>query len=269
MNTFLIIIGFLIVLGYVVGTFQNNKKVESKSNRKKITKQNIKTETDLLYKKREIKSFSIKGTHFQKNVNSNDSGPFVGYVTTENNKHDKYAVAIYNNENKKIGFVPKGNYRLNESLKQWHNGKILAWGNLTWDDYHNDWNWYDCIVKIPIGLKTEELESIKRIFELRNNNGNILKKENVSSEDYFSYLENYYTINKEIDNLKIPDEFYEHFPKNLIPRISKQLEKEKKWEKLIELEQYSDLINDLSEKFKETTMTRIEKAKQNLPQHLI
>lgn len=269
MTTFLIIIVFLIFLGYIVGTFQNSKNVDNKSDIKKNPKQSVKTENDLLYKKREIKSFSIKGTHFQKNVNSNDSGSFVGYVTNENNKHDKFAVAIYNNENKKIGFVPKGNQRLNESLKQWHNGKIFAWGNLTWDDYHNDWNWYDCIVKIPIGLKTEEIESIKRIFEFRNNNENILKNENISSEDYFSYLKNYYAITKEIDNLKRLDEFYEHFPKNLIPRISKQLEKEKEWKKLIELEQYSDLINDLSEKFKETTMARIDKAKQTLPQYLI
>jgi hypothetical protein len=54
-----------------------------------------------------------------------------------------------------------------------------------------------------------------------------------------------------------------------MPTLSKQLEKEKHWIKLIELEKYADLLNDLSTKFKETTLRRIEKAKENLPQHRI
>ncbi len=61
-----------------------------------------------------------------------------------------------------------------------------------------------------------------------------------------------------------PEELYYSFPKNLIPSISSHLEKEKNWEKLIELEKYQDLINELSEKFKGTTLKRINFAKENM-----
>jgi hypothetical protein len=269
MTTFLIIIAFLIFLGYIVGTFQNNKNVDSKSDTKKIPKQNVKTETDFLYKKREIKSFNIHGMHFQKNLNSDDAGAFIGYVTVENNPHDKYAVAVYNNQNKKLGYVPKGNQRLNESLRQWHDGKVFAWGGLTWEDYFKDWSKYHCSVEIPIGLKKEEIDSIKKIFDLEQKNVDLLKMEKVSTDDYFNYIGNYYEKNRTIESLKIDCDFNKSFPRNLIPTISKQLEKEKNWIKLIELEKYADLLNDLSTKFKETTLRRIEKAKENLPQHRI
>jgi len=46
--------------------------------------------------------------------------------------------------------------------------------------------------------------------------------------------------------------------------ISKHLEKEKNWEKLIELDKFHDLINSLTDKFKTSTIKRIEKAKENL-----
>jgi hypothetical protein len=54
------------------------------------------------------------------------------------------------------------------------------------------------------------------------------------------------------------------FPRNLIPSISSHLEKEKNWEKLIELENHQDLINDLNTKFRETTLRRINIAKENV-----
>ena len=270
MTTFLIIIAALIFLGYIVGTFQNNKSNDSKSSVKNSLKHNNdKKETDFLYKKREIKSFNIHGIHFQKNINSDDAGSFIGYVTVENNPHDKYAVAVYNNQNKRLGYVPKGNQRLNESLRQWHNGKVFAWGSLIWEDYFKDWSKYHCYVEIPIGLKNEEIDSIKKIFDLEQKNIDLLKSEKVTTDNYFNYIENYYEKIKTIESLQIVNDFNKSFPKNLIPTISKHLEKEKNWEKLIELEKYKDLLNDLSSKFKETTMRRIEKAKENLPQHLI
>ena len=71
----------------------------------------------------------------------------------------------------------------------------------------------------------------------------------------------YQNLNPDLNN---PIGFYYSFPKNLIPSISNHLEKEKNWEKLLKLEKHQDLILDLSEKFKEVTLNRINIAKKIL-----
>lgn len=85
-----------------------------------------------------------------------------------------------------------------------------------------------------------------------------------STEKYFEILNRYREIKQLLTDLKDPEELYYSLPKNLIPSISSHLEKEKNWKKLLELEKHQDLISDLSEKFKETTLKRIEKAKKNV-----
>ena len=44
-----------------------------------------------------------------------------GDVIYEKNSHEKYAVAIYNQNNKLVGYTPKNNKRLSDSLNVWHN----------------------------------------------------------------------------------------------------------------------------------------------------
>ena len=267
MTEFIAIIIIIIVIAYFIGKSKSKKTVKTTKAivQPKKTVQNPTeihlTEEKLLYKTKGIKTFDMKGMFYQ-NLNPKiNSGEFTGYAKTDNNSHDMYAVEIYNNENKLLGYTPKGNRRINTSLNEWHNGKVIVWGGLSHDDY--DDKWYGNVY-IPIGFTESQLEKVKQILNLKSENQNQINKKEKTTEKYFEILNRHREISNLLTELKNPEEFYYSFPKNLIPSISSHLEKEKNWDKLLELEKHQDLISELSEKFKETTLKRIELAKKNL-----
>jgi len=264
MTTFLIIILIIIFSGFLLVKFQNtNKPLKSdiKTSTKRTVNKRINQDATELYKKREIKWFELKGMFYSKLDPKSDIGYFVGYAQCEKNSHDKYAVAIYNQNNKLVGYTPKNNKRLSDSLNAWHNGKVLSWGFISHDDYDNSWNGS---VNIPVGYSEDQLEKTKRILTLDTLNTSLISNKEKSTEKYFEILKNHKEIKSLLNDLKNPEEFRYGFPNNLIPSISLLLEKEKNWQKLIELESYDDLIEPLSDKLKQSTLNRIEKAKQNV-----
>ncbi len=233
----------------------------SSSSLKTTPTKSTKTKEDLLYKNKGIKVFDLKGMFHQKLNPNTDNGAFSGSARCEDNSHDKYAVGIYNEQNKLLGYTPKGNKRLNFSLNNWHNGKVTVWGNLRYDDFEN--KWYGT-VNIPVGYSPEELEKLELILKLKLENENQIKLKEKETDKYFEILNKHQKIKELSTDLNNPAELYYSFPKNLVPSISSHLEKEKNWEKLVELEKHQDLINDLSEKYKEATLKRINTAKENV-----
>ncbi len=258
MGIFLLVLLIGIILWFLF------RKKSSNNNQPKLHLDNLqkapRESVEKLYKKKEIRYFNMKGMHYQ-NLPSNESGDFIGYAKCEYNKHDQYAVAIYNSSNTLLGYVPAGNRRLNESIKEWHNGKVIAWGNLRYEDYINSWFGE---VSLPVGLHTSDIDKIDKVLVLRNKGEKILMKSKITSDEYFSLLNDHEKIIENIKSLNgLPGVYYK-FSKKIIPSLSKQLESEKDWEDLIKLEKYSDLINQLNEKFANTTFKRIEKAKKSL-----
>lgn len=268
MTEFIAIVIIIVVIAYFIGKSKSKKtsKVQSKI---VFQKQNPKyeitridtIEEKILYKKKGIKTFDMKGMFYQ-NLNPEiHSGDFIGIGKCEDNSHDMYAVGIYNQQNELLGYTPKGNKRLNNSLTEWNDGKVQVWGGLSHDDY--DDRWYGTVY-IPVGLTTEQIDKVERILSLKSDNQTQIKKKEKSTEKYFEILNRHREIAKLLTDLKNPKEFHYSFPKNLVPSISSHLEKEKNWEKLLELEKHQDLISELSDKFRGTTLKRIEKAKKNV-----
>lgn len=269
MTKFLLIIIILIAVIYFYRKNKSKNQIQPTSIAKP-TNQTIKAvekptqklnDGQLLYKTKGIKSFEIKGLFYQGLNPKIHGGEFKGYAKTDNNSHDMYAVEIYNEENKLLGYTPKRNKRLNNSINEWHNGKVIIFGGISHDDYDN--KWYGNVY-IPVGYTENQLVKVEQILKLKSENHHQINKKEKSTEKYFEILNRHREINNLLTELKNPIEFYYSFPKNLIPSISSHLEKEKNWTKLLELENYQDLISDLSEKFKETTLERIETAKKNV-----
>lgn len=217
-------------------------------------------EEKMLYKTKGIKSFEIHGTYYT-DLNKNDAGDFLGYVNCEQNSHDQYAVGVFNENDHLIGYVPKGNKRLNDSLKEWHRGKLIAWGNLQYDDYNNQW--YG-IVYIPIGLSDEQIKLIEESFDLIKRNKILIASKDLTTLEYFTILTNHKKIKSNLKVIKDKDNLFYYFPKTVIPSLSKKLESEKDWNNLVKIEEHQDLLNDLSETFRNSTLKRIEKAKESL-----
>jgi hypothetical protein len=253
----------IIIITYVIIKTQpkkqnSNKKPLSEKSLKKIP--NNQDNGQILYKKKGIKTFDLKGMYYRKLDPKVDSGVFSGTALIESNKHDTYAVAIYNSDKRLYGYIPKGNKRLSNSMQKWHNGEVPAWGHLRY--MKSDDQWFGQ-VKLPIGYSDSEMEMFKSILNLNNLNQIQIDKKEKETEKYFEILERHKEIRNMLDNLNNPSELYYSFPRNLIPAISKHLEKEKNWAKLIELENYQDLIDDLTDTYREPTLRRISIAKQN------
>lgn len=267
MIIFISIIVIIIVIAYFIGKNKSEKTVNKtrvivppKKSIEKTIEIHL-SEEKLLYKSKGIKTFDMKGMFYQ-NLNPQiHIGEFIGYAKTDINSHDMYAVEIYNIDNKLLGYTPKGNKRLNFSLDEWHSGKIIVWGALSHDDY--DDKWYGS-VNIPVGFSENQLEKVVQVLNLKSENQNQINKKEKTTEKYFEILNRHREISTLLSELKNPKEFHYSFPKNIVPSISNHLEKEKNWEKLLELEKHQDLIFELSEKFKETTLKRIEIAKKNI-----
>lgn len=216
---------------------------------------------NLLYKTKGIKSFGINGTYYT-NLTPADAGEFFGFVKCQYNSHDQYAVGVYNENNESIGYIPKGNKRLNHSLTEWHNEKLIAWGRLDFNNYNSRW---DGVVYIPIGFGEEQIKSIEATFKIITENKELMTKKELSKTEYFTILENDKKINTNLHFIKDKNNlFFYHFPKTIIPSFSKKLEFNKDWESLIKLEEYKDLIDNLNETFRNSTLKRIEIAKENL-----
>lgn len=139
MTTIFIILGIIIFILFIIGksitTPSSTKTSNSYSTPKPTIKSNYDPEEPLLYKKKGIKSFEMKGMYYRDLNPKLHNGQFIGFAKCEDNSHDMYAVGIYNRDNELLGYTPKGNKRLNSSLQEWNNGKVPAWGSLYYNDY--------------------------------------------------------------------------------------------------------------------------------------
>ncbi len=216
------------------------------------------------YNKKDIVKFDIVGTYFR-NISPKESGNFTGYIVAEkNNVHDKYAVAVYKSNHVHIGYVPRGNQKLHNTLVKEHNGKVFAWGYI--HNYGENWEGDVCV---PIAYNNQELQSIKNIFDLSANIIAKLKKDNLIKEDYFNILEEdskQLKLMSEFNELEIkstlPYNFMNHSNK-ILPNLSKLLFDNKDWEGFIYLEKYNVLINNMTnERSKNALLKRIDKAKE-------
>lgn len=259
MNT-VIIIGIVIIVIFII--FRSSKKRSSVPESSQIQTPTLESpQSQRIYQKREIKNFSINGISYRK-LNPNESGDFVGYVKCERNTHDKYAVAVYNNKNKQLGYTPKENVRLSESIYAWHAGQVFAWGNVTYVEYDKSWLG---VVYIPLGLTEMQLQNLKETFDLLEKIKLIQSNVSITKSDHFELFDDHLKIIDKLKNLGNDIGIDYEFSKKIIPSFSKQLEIDQDWEGLIKLGDYKVLISELSEKFATSTINRIEKAKKNLP----
>ena len=213
------------------------------------------TEELLLYKHAEIRNFEIRGlSHVKVKLKE---GEFRGYVKCEQNKHDKYAVGVYLETGQRIGFTPKANKRLSDSISTWHSGETTAWGTLSYDDYTGYWNGK---VYIPVGLDEITMMLIDKGFRINEQFKGIVSNE-PDAKEMLKALELRRQTQQIVAEVNAPNYNFHQDYKYLIPKISKSLEAQQDWQGLLELSEFSDYIDTIGEKYRNTTYRRIEKAK--------
>ena len=190
----------LLIIAFILYQFVVNQRKGLVPYRPNIEpkKDNYISDGPTLYKLKGIKRFDLRGIQYR-SLLPIDEGQFVGIAKCDYNSHDQYAVAIFNERNVHIGFVPKGNKRLHDSLSQWHGGNLFVWGGIEQDSYDKKWRGE---VYIPIGLSSDQIEKLEEIFSLLRNRDNILNKDSISSEEYFTILDFQQGIINNVSHLK-------------------------------------------------------------------
>lgn len=245
-----VIIGILAFIASISKTSQPNQtNIKSKN----------KSDTSVFYVKNEVFSFELKGVFYNE---YRKIGNFIGYAKNTHDPHDKYSVGIFI-DNKLAGYTPKANYRLHNTINQSKDKQIMCWGHISHDSYQNQ---YFGNVNIPIGFSEEEMKNTEIAIKLIPIQNSLFTKEDKSISEYFELLDNDKKINELISNLKIKNSIDYFFNRNMIPQLSKKLEENKDWESLLKLENYKNNIHDLSLKYMNATLKRIETAKLKITQ---
>jgi len=267
-------IGIFVFIQIIVKSVKKQDQSKSKSIPIKGPASQHKSETDL-YKNKGIKTFQLKGIEYL-NLSKSMSGKFIGYAKTEDNIHDQYAVAVYKNPKTHIGYVPIGNKTLQNSLKEWHNGKTFAWGTCDYWEYEKEWKGY---VHMLVGLDADVINIVKEIVSTQEMLDNLEKDLPVNKKmemletvylvkERMKTIEHYFTNNHPAGDwggvFTQPLNFKIVFPKTFIPSLSKELELSKDWQNLIKLEKYTFLVDELNEKMKNSTLKRIQLAKDRI-----
>lgn len=79
----------------------------------------------------------IKGTYYSF-LTDWDVGMFKGYAVAQTkNKYDEYAIAIYTDRGKHLGYVPKGHIALHKSVLD-RGGRVYCCGSLRKGDINSD-----------------------------------------------------------------------------------------------------------------------------------
>lgn len=224
-----------------------------------------------VYKARTYREFEIKALSHRSEDVLMRSLSFVGIAKCVLNPHDKYAVGIFNGNNELVGYVPRGNKKLFNSIQEWHEGKVMCWGGIDFNDFYNKFKYRfsNAHVSIPVGFTEEELNKITYYFSKEKRRRLIQSKHSnkqLSIDEGFELFDLCYEIEEIRKTLK-GDYFEPYRPTpmvSLITSLSKKLEEEKNWEGLIRFSKYEEEINLLSSRFKDAALRRIEKAYMEL-----
>lgn len=212
--------------------------------------------SDSIYKTAGIKRLELKDVPGDVSPSTIDD-LFIGEALVNPGEHDKYNVDVFDEQGVFLGRIGK-NKRLNYSLSAWHGGRQFVFGRLVNEADGTRLG----TVFVPAGIDEKHIERLQNVFEKLRKRHDILSTPVVSSQEYLEILDDHKYMSSVLFDLGIFDEIDITLSRKIIPALSKQLEEEQDWDGLVKLEQHSDLIDELSERFAGTTYRRISKAKK-------
>ena len=160
----LIVIGAILLIIYVIKNSKKKNHLKKKKDTINITvtstshNSNNKIEysnANTKYVNKGIKRNSIAGMSYR-NLKKRHAGYFTGYAILEKNKHDPYAIAIYNSKGKQLGYLPGGNKKRHDIIKSHPDNMIFVWGKVNHNPKTNNF-WGH--VYTPIGLSEDEINT--------------------------------------------------------------------------------------------------------------
>lgn len=116
----------------------------------------------IAYSEQQEAEYNIMGMNYRDFKHKLRSNFFVGYVKTEdNNDYDPSAIAVFNENDLHLGYIPYGNAELFNKLNTDHEGSFYCFGFVKYDK--NDKEWFGKVV-IPVGMTRYEIKKYRDTF---------------------------------------------------------------------------------------------------------
>ena len=263
---FLLIIIVVIFIGF---RFSNSHKshsenidihVESYPDLKLLEK--IKKPQRFIVVNKKVKKERIVGTFYSLKDNHSYAGPFEGYAFCEDNPFDNYAVAIYNLNNERLGYIQRDNRWIHNSIEHYHMGKVYCWGYLEHVINVPKPFWYGEVF-ISVGLSISEIEILKSFYDIFKESFLLSKKIKKDSSDYESLIENYLSTQKIISSSKSFENIEIEFKTRYVLSYVVSLAKEQNLQKINSLDKYNLLITKLTPLQQISIKKKIDQLNQN------
>ncbi len=209
-----------------------------------------------------VKKERIVGAFYSLSENHSYAGPFEGYALCVDNPFDNYAVAIYNSNNVRLGYIPRDNRWIHNSIKHYHEGNAYCWGYLGYVNSTPRPSWYG-EVYISVGLSKSEIEILKSFYVIYKESSFLSRKIKKDSTDYESLIENYLTFQRIISSSKSFQNIEIDFKNRYVSSYVVSLSKEKNLEKITSLDRYNHLIIKLTPLQQISIKNKIDKVKPN------
>lgn len=207
---------------------------------------------------KKVKKNDIVGTYYALNEDSSYAGPFEGYAICYENPFDDYAVAIFNSEKIRLGYIPKRDRWVHNSIKHYYNGKAYCFGYLGYVKDIAKPYWYGSVF-IAIGISEYEIDSLKRFYTAYRENIILREKPNKDSSDYELIIDNYIKANSIKASSKRFEDLEIVFERRYLVSYVVSLAKEKKHHKIDSLSKYQSLIEELTTFQKSIIQKNIQK----------
>lgn len=250
----MIILGLLLLLFFlwiIVGSINTQVNEEGKKDLEKY---------DTLYKKKGIRTVTMKGMYYRRLKPKKHVGTFTGYAKPIRNRHDTFGVGIFNDDDEHLGFAPYGNYRLHNSIQEWDSGKSLAFGKLWFNDYDERWGGE---ANILVGIDKLKAEQLIGGIQKRQKVNSQLTDRSLAITEALKLVES--LIELTADTSDESNDFVKvDIQASFIPRLAKKFEEAEMWRGIILLSELEEIKPSLPERNKSAFQKRVIKAQKNL-----
>ncbi len=266
MYLLIIIIGLIFIVFRFSNSHRGNRKnVDFQIDRipDRISIEKNKKPQRFIVVNKKVKKERIVGTFYSLQDNDSYAGPFEGYAFCEDSPFDNYAVAIYNSNNDRLGYIPRDNRWIHNSIEHYHKGKVYCWGYLEHVINGTKPFWYGEVF-ISVGLSISEIEILNSFYDIFKESFLLSKKIKKDSADYESLIENYLTTQKIISSSKSFENIEIDFKNRYVLSYVVSLAKERNLQKINSLERYRLLIAKLTPLQQISIKNKVDHVNQNI-----
>jgi len=213
--------------------------------------------------KKTIKKYKLAGVTHQK-LNSSDRKTCIGKVIIEpNNQYDRYAIAVYNDNGKQVGYMPRGATQLFETLSQIHNGEVSALVDIFYERNGENW-WYSGEVQVPLLYFEEEQNKLLKILFFFYTKTFYLERKKHKKDDAFNLLLEWQNIVEVAESINFSLASYPKPDSSWIFKLSTDFLNSNDYKKLAYLKNFNSLFDNLKPITKKNLLNRISKASEEL-----